>query len=217
MAGAPEVKWVHYSGTVTFDNVADFGPGVLQPAIGVWGLYRIRGVSAVRRRPAGCRPCLEETSPLLSLSGFRVFGAGKVSWKADGSALAYGMRSDSNIWQIPANPPYGSTGAVLPVVENAAPSLVAWGPTAATQDQYLYYSNANGLNEGYAGIYLNTLGDTSGGDEARALRRLSTPSGCTTSNGCPTGPVSSSACSMSSWDITTTSSGTTSRRATSPS
>jgi Tol biopolymer transport system component len=102
---------------------------------------------------------------IMSLSGFTGFGAGKVSWKADGSALAYVLRSNSNIWQISASPSYGATGEQLPCVKNTGPSQIAWGPTAATQDQYLYYSGADLLNEGFSGIYLNAQGDTSGGEK----------------------------------------------------
>jgi hypothetical protein len=100
----------------------------------------------------------------MSLSGFTGFGAGKISWKADGSALAYVLMSNSNIWQVPTSPRYGSTGELLPIVEDSGPNLVAWGPTTATQDRYLYFSTADLLNEGFSGIYLNTLGDTSGGE-----------------------------------------------------
>ena len=56
---------------------------------------------------------------IMQYSGFRGFGAGKVSWKADGSALAYAMRPGSAIRQIPANPSYGAIGVDLPVVEKA--------------------------------------------------------------------------------------------------
>jgi hypothetical protein len=53
----------------------------------------------------------------------------------------------------------------LPVVEYAEPGLVAWGPTPATQDQYLYYSELSVWKENVEGIYLNTVGDTSGGTQ----------------------------------------------------
>lgn len=102
-------------------------------------------------------------SVIIPGSHVPLFGAGKVSWKADGSALAYGMRSGSRISQIPASPPYGSTGQPLPVVEYAAPNLVTWGPTEATKDLYLYFSKDNWMDEGVAGIYLNTVGNATGG------------------------------------------------------
>ena len=162
--GAPSVKSVlgGFFGTVTFNDVADFGPGVHQPSIGIGGLDRFTSYPPYADVQPG------QTVPggnltIMQYSGFRGFGAGKVSWKADGSALAYGLRTGSAITQIPANPPYGSTGVDLPVVEHAKPSLVAWGPTAATSNQYLYLSGYDILNENVGGIYLNTVGDTSGG------------------------------------------------------
>ncbi len=99
----------------------------------------------------------------MQYSGIAGFGAGKVSWKADGSALAYAMRSLSSISQISATPSYGSIGEKLPVVEGASPGPVAWGPTAATKNQYLYSSADNPFYENLEGIYLNTVGDASGG------------------------------------------------------
>ena len=162
--GAPEVKSILGSGTVTFNDVADFGPGVLQPSIGIWGQYRFTSYPPYADVQPG------QTVPggnliFTSLSGFDAFGAGKVSWKADGSALAYGMRSASGITQIPANPPYGSTGVDLPVIQDASPSLVAWGPTPATKDQYLYLSGMHVIEENVGGIYLNTVGNASGGTQ----------------------------------------------------
>ncbi len=162
--GAPGIKSVlgGFFGTVTFDDVADFGPGVYQPSIGIGGLDRFTSYPPY----ADVQP--DQTVPggnlvIMQYSGFRGFGAGKVSWKADGSALAYGMRTGTAPSQIPANPPYGSIGVNLPVVEHAKPSLVAWGPTTATINQYLYISGYDILNENVGGIYLNTVGDTSGG------------------------------------------------------
>ncbi|MGE5601684.1 MAG: hypothetical protein ACM30E_01460 [Nitrososphaerales archaeon] len=162
VAGAPSVKSILGDGIVTFDKVADFGSGVLQPSIGVWGLYRFvsyppyADVQPGKTVPGG-------NITIMSLSGFQAFGAGKVSWKADGSALAYVLRSNSNIWEISANPAYGATGTALPFNEHTKPRLVAWGPTAAKQDEYLYVSDPNILDEGYAGIWLGTRGDASGG------------------------------------------------------
>ncbi len=162
VAGAPGIQTVLSDGPITFDNVADFGPGIAQPAVGIWGLYRILGSPPLADVQPGA------TVPggnliVSEYSGIDSFGTGKISWKADGSALAYGMRTSSSISQIPAAPPYGSIGEQLPVVENANPGLVAWGPTTATRDQYLYSSGDNPFDENVAGIYLNTGGSTSGG------------------------------------------------------
>jgi len=161
--GAPEVKST-YGGTVRFDDVADFGPGVVQPSIGIYGMYRLTSYPPYADvKPGQTVPGGNLT--IMQYSGFKGFGAGKVSWKADGSALAYGMRSASGITQIPANPSYGSIGVDLPVVEHASPRLVAWGPTPATKDQYLYSSGMHVLKENVGGIYLNTVGNASGGTQ----------------------------------------------------
>ena len=164
--GAPSVKSVlgGFLGAVTFDDVADFGPGVYQPSIGIGGLDRFTSyppyadVQPGKTVPGG-------NITVSTYSGFRGFGAGKVSWKADGSALAYVMRSNSAITQISASPAYGATGKDLPMIEKAAPGRVAWGPTPATADQYLYSSGMYVFKDDIGGIYLNTVGDTSGGTQ----------------------------------------------------
>jgi len=162
--GAPGIQSVlaWQGGTLTFDDVADFGPGILQPAVGIWGGYRVVAPTAV----ADVQPNTTVSGGSLLISGgsgIDSMGTGKVSWRADGSALAYGMRTYSRISQIDANPPYGSIGEQLPVVEHAAPNLVAWGPTAATSNQYLYASKDDPIVENIEGIYLNTVGNASGG------------------------------------------------------
>ena len=161
VAGAPGLTRAQ-TGTMTIGNVADFGPGVLQPAVGIAVLDRVAGGPPYAdvlpgQTVQGGSLYIDDTSSI------RGWGAGEVSWKADGSALAYGMRSCSRISQIPVIPPYGSIGVNLPVVEHAKPSLVAWGPTTATINQYLYISGYDILNENVGGIYLNTVSDTSGG------------------------------------------------------
>jgi hypothetical protein len=162
--GAPGIKSAQ-SGTMTFDNVADFGPGVLQPAVGIYvsgsGEERTEGYPPY----ADVQPNQTVSGGTLNIPGISVlsFGAGQVSWNADGSALAYGMRTSSSIKQIPASPPYGSTGQPLPVVQHAAPNLVAWGPDAGHSDLYLYSSKDDVIYLDVAGIYLNTLADPSGG------------------------------------------------------
>jgi hypothetical protein len=159
--GAPGVQSV-FDGTVTFNNVADFGPGVLQPAIGIYGGYRILANPPL----ADVQPGQTVSGGILIItaySGIDQLGTGKVSWNADGSEIAYGMLTSSSISQIPSTPPYGSIGEQLPVVEHAWPDLVAWGPTAVTKDQYLYSSKDDPIYENIEGIYLNSVGNTSGG------------------------------------------------------
>ncbi len=162
VAGAPGLQTVLGSGTMTFNNVADFGPGIPQPAIGISGLYRVFASAPLADVQPG-ETVAGGNLVISSESGIRFFGAGKVSWKADGSDIAYGMRTYSDISHIPAVPRYGSIGEKLPVVEYAAPGMVAWGPTAATKDQYLYYSMLSPIADNIDGIYLNSLGNMSGG------------------------------------------------------
>jgi len=160
--GAPGITLPLHSGTVIFEDVADLGLGVLQPAVGIDGEYRtLASPPLADVQPGATVPGGELI--ISTYSGIDALGPGKVSWKADGSALAYGMRTYSRISQIDANPPYGSIGEPLPVVEQAAPNLVAWGPTAATKNQYLYSSKDDPIFENIEGIYLNTLGNSSGG------------------------------------------------------
>jgi TolB protein len=164
--GAPGIEsfLAGFIGWVTFDEVADFGQGVYQPSIGIGGLDRFTSYPPYADVQPG-ETVEGGDLTVTEYSGFRGFGAGKVSWKADGSALAYGMRSSSGITQIAVNPHYGATGVDLPVVEDTAPSLVAWGPTDETRDQYLYYSGMNVLVDGVTGVYLNTVGDAGGGTQ----------------------------------------------------
>ncbi len=168
--GAPGVKYVTCGAcTVTFDNVADLGPGVLQPAIGIYGLYRILpGPPFADVQPN--KTVAGGNLVIGQYSGIEYFGTGDLSWKADGSAIAYAMRT-SGITQIAANPYYGVQGADLPVVQEANPSRVAWGPTPGTKDFYLYVSPYDILNEGVGGIYLNTVGDTTGGTQLVSVDR----------------------------------------------
>ena len=162
--GAPGARMAE-SGTMRFDNVADLGPGVLQPAAGMY--LGPRGEERALGYPpyADVQPNQTVFGGTLTLpgAGALMFGAGKVSWNADGSALAYGMRSFSSIKQIPAVPAYGSTGQPLPVVQHAVPTLVAWSPSAADSDLYLYASKDDAIYLDVAGIYLNTVADPSGG------------------------------------------------------
>jgi Tol biopolymer transport system component len=175
--GAPGIQPVPdgYS-KVTFNDVADLGAGVLQPPIGLYGFYRFM--------PSGPLPDVQPGATvyggnliIFSVSnGADSFGTGKISWKADGSALGYGMRTYSGIRQIPANPPYGSAGVDLPVVTDSETGLVAWGPTPALKDKYLYYAQADLLGPpDIEGIYLNTVGDTSGGTKLVPLDNWTGP------------------------------------------
>ena len=161
VAGAPGIKKAVW-GTMTFDNVADFGAGVVQPAVAIVAQDRTLGSPPFADVQPG------QTLPGGNLivnadSSFRGWGAGRVSWKADGAVLGYNMRNCSAINAIAAVPTFGRQGDALPVVPDASPCIQTWNPTLAGSDQYLYYSDDPlDLGEPH-GIFLNTVGDASGG------------------------------------------------------
>ncbi len=160
VAGAPGIKKAVW-GTMTFDNVADFGPGVSQPSVAIVGLDRTLGYPPY----ADVQPGQTVPGGILIInadSSFRGWGAGGVSWKADGSALGYNMWNCSAINAIAAVPTYGLLGDALPVVPQASPCHHAWNPTLAGSNQYLYYS-PDRKSDAAHGIWLNTVGDASGG------------------------------------------------------
>lgn len=160
VAGAPGIKRAQL-GTMTFDNVADFGPGVLQPSVGIAVLDRVIGdppyadVQPGQTVPGGSLYMDDNTI-------IRGWGAGKVSWKADGALLSYNQRLGTTINAIAPVPTYGLWGDALPVVPQTNTPFHAWNPTLAGSNQYLYYST-DMKSDAAHGIFLNTVGDASGG------------------------------------------------------
>ena len=160
VAGAPGIKKAEW-GTMTFDNVADFGPGVLQPAVAIVVLDRTLGHPPY----ADVQPGQTVSGGILIInenSSIRGWGADGVSWKADGSALGFNLWNCSAINPIAAVPPYGHLGNALPVVPDDYTCLHSWNPTLAGSNQYLYYSS-DLISDAAHGIWLNTVGDASGG------------------------------------------------------
>ena len=165
VAGAPGIVQAG-SGTMTFNNVADFGAGIGQAAIGIYvDPYYGEERTPATGDPPDVLPGQTVGGQSLNFyagSGLLSYGAGEISWNADGSALAYAMRSYTAVNQLPATAPYGTQGTALPLVPNTLPDLVAMGPPGK-ENQYLYCSAYNTLCEGLEGIYWNTVGDPSGG------------------------------------------------------
>jgi hypothetical protein len=162
VAGAPGIQTAPVGiYTMTFENVADFGAGVPQPSVAMVGLDRTLGYPPFADVQPG------QTVPGGNLiinadSSFRGWGAGRVSWKADGAMLGYNTRICSAINAIAAIPTYGRLGDALPVVSDASPCIQTWNPTVAGSDQYLYYSTDVHSDQAH-GIFVNTAGDPSGG------------------------------------------------------
>jgi hypothetical protein len=151
------------SSEVTFDHVADLGPGVLQPAVAIWGLYRYLGEPPTPDVQAG-----QTAFATVWVGATRTygFGSGQLSWASNGSQIGYAMWDTSALYQISPNPPAGSTGQALPTLADATTSLVDWAPTASRADQFLYNVPFDGLLvEGVRGIYLASTAQPNGGTQ----------------------------------------------------
>lgn len=159
--GASTVKMAT-GDSVTFEEVADFGDGVMQVALAIGGSGRWLSASAV----ADVRPNQEVVTPLISVSGEANpgFGASGPSWRRDGSELGYtlGFGSLNRIASRPAPLSFGSDLLGADVETPLFSTLLAWGPTAATANQLLYAGG--GDFEVPAGIYRTTAGSDSAGE-----------------------------------------------------
>ncbi len=152
--GAPVARTTGY-GTLTFTDVADFGPGVLQSVVGIWGMYRrlAPGVDV----QAGQTVYVSLEAPSIAVPDY---GTGDLSWRSNGSQIGYTMRNGGDVYQISTNPPLGSVGQTLPTAANTLSSLVAWGP-ASKPDQFLYYAGYGSMDA--EGIYINSTTQSDGG------------------------------------------------------
>ena len=162
--GAPSVKSGGLFGTVTFDDVADFGPGVLQPSIGIAGLDRVVGDPPYADVQPG------QTVPGGNLTVNDRFRLPRV-WRRQGvvegrrHGARYNHRLGTAINAISPVRAYGLWGDALPVVPETSTPFHSWNPTLAGNNQYLYYST-DMKSDAAHGIFLNTVGDASGGEEA---------------------------------------------------
>jgi dipeptidyl aminopeptidase/acylaminoacyl peptidase len=165
--GSAELKGITLagmdSGQVTFDHVADLGPHIVQPAVGIYGLYRYPGDTApdVQAGQTVAGP----TIWLSSNNEHDALGTGKITWRSDGSRIGYAMRSCSAARQIAPNPPLGSLGADLPTGADLSPCLVDWAPTASRADQFLYSVDWSAWVDNVQGIYLTSTTATGAGTQ----------------------------------------------------
>jgi hypothetical protein len=158
---------------VTFDHVADLGPGVFQPAVAIFGLYRYMGEPPVPDVQAG-----QTAYAAVWVGADWVYGLGtdQLSWRSDGSQIGYVVPGFSALYQISPNPPAGSIGQTLPTLADATLSLVDWAPTASKADQFLYNVPFDGLlGEGVRGIYLTSTGQTGGGTQLVSTSGATSP------------------------------------------
>lgn len=164
--GAPGIQMVTLAGgetkTVTFENVADFGPDVQQVAIGISGAGRWLDVAA----NANVVPGEEVTTPTLTLSDSAApeYGAGWPAWHRDGDKLAF-VVGFSQLYELPARPAPLDLGTPLLEKGTETPPFVnhlAWGPTPDRAKQVLY--DGGGDFDEPRGIYLTTAGSDSAGE-----------------------------------------------------
>jgi hypothetical protein len=160
--GAPEVQSVLVpqggSATVTFPNVADFGDGVLQQAVAIFGLDRwLAPIALVDVIPG---QTVHAGTIDVAGAGFRNFGAYVPSWHSDSSRLGYVLTSAGSMYGLPANPPAGYHGvSLLNLAQGEIPSsdVMDWGPAPGLANELLYASYLN------SGIYRVTEGSDNTG------------------------------------------------------
>jgi len=165
VAGAPQVKSVTVapggSTTMTINDVADFGPGVVQQVVAVHGLYRWFDVVGADVQPG---QTVHAGTFTISGAGFDMPGAFKPRWRYDGSRIGY-TDGCGNLYGIAANPQPGMLGSRLlnfEMTENGGGACVFdWGPTAATANQLLYATQASWEDD--MGIFRVTEGSATRG------------------------------------------------------
>jgi hypothetical protein len=149
------------SATLTFEHVADLGPGILQPAVGIWGHYRYLAPIA----PDVLAGQTVGGPSILFMSGNAIsnLGIGKVTWRSDGAQIGYAMRNCLGTAQIPLYPPDGAQGTDLPKAEGLWPCRLDLAPPADQAGQFLYSVDFDNSDDSGEGVYLASAADPSGG------------------------------------------------------
>lgn len=143
LQGAPTLKSA-FGSTLTFDHVADFG-NTLQPIAIINGLDRwMSGAVDVKSNQVINGDANAYTTVTDQL------GAYNPVWKRDGSRIGYAFGC-AEVLGIADHPSAGNYGQPLFDATGTSPCVMAWGPTAATANNIVYFSNT-----GNAGIYRTT-------------------------------------------------------------
>ncbi len=149
--GAPSAQTVS-GGAVTFYDVADLG-SIVQPVVAIDGSDRWMGdpvdVKAGQAVNAGAIN--------IYVYGSDEIGAFEPTWRRDGSRIGYAFGC-ARLYGIADQPPAGNIGQPLFNASGVAPCVMAWGSTASTANQIVYFTPA-----GDPGIYLTTEGSTGAG------------------------------------------------------
>lgn len=154
--GAPSVKSIPPGGgVITFNNVADLG-NIVQPIVIISNGYRFMTNVFVDVK-AGQTVYAEVTS--ITTGGDDTLGAYGPAWRRDGSRIGYSFGC-AELYGIADQPPAGNTGQPLFNASQVTPCAMAWGPTANTANQIVYYNNTGGQ-----GIYRTTEGSSNAGTQ----------------------------------------------------
>lgn len=124
-----------YGGAITINNVADLG-NTVQPVVAIYGVDRWMGpavdVQAGQTVDAG---------PLtLSGLGTDEIDTFKPVWRRDGSRIGYAFGC-AQFYSIADQPAAGSWGQVLLNTTGVTPCIMAWGSTASTANQIVYFTD----------------------------------------------------------------------------
>jgi hypothetical protein len=139
------------SATVTFNNVADYGDR-LQSAVAIFGEVR----SFYPDARVDVQPGTTVETGLLGIgTGFEHYGFQWPTYRPDGSKIA-SMFNKEDLFQVDSdNREPGLEGERLRILPTFSNDFLAWGPTAARADQFLY--------EGWANCDTISLGDANTG------------------------------------------------------
>jgi TolB protein len=136
--GAPAPQVIGTSGSLTFEGVADFGPGVYQPVVAIEGFRRWITPGVAPDVEAGS--AVSAGTLLVSGDGLP-YRALAPSWRADSSSVGFVFGSGCGQFrQVAANPGPAELGSPLasPDFLLGYTCLLERGPTAATANQILY-------------------------------------------------------------------------------
>jgi len=136
---------------LTFNNVADYGDR-LQSAVAIFGEVRSFDPDARVDVQPGTSV---ETGLLVIGTGFEHYGFQWPTYRPDGSKIA-SMFNKEDLFQVDSdNREPGLEGERLRILPTFSNDFLAWGPTAARADQFLY--------EGWANCDTISLGDANTG------------------------------------------------------
>ncbi len=160
VAGAAEPQTVGggagSSQTLTFNNVADWGPGRVQGVVAFFGPNRWFS-SAFADVQAG--KTVNAGTLLISGTGSTTFGAYLPSWRSDGTKIGF-QQGCGAIKQVAAEPPPGQLGEVAAAPNVAGVTCLSdWAPQPGIANPLLY---ADLFLEGH--IYRTSEGSTGAGE-----------------------------------------------------